>query len=375
MLDQQFFNNSEFAEYLSSTFVLVHADSTEDLGKTLFEKFKIRGTPAVLVLNDQGEEIDRLVGYGPPAAEYRTRLEQAYTGEYTLLALRRAFAENPEDLATVARLARKHKGNYSYDDMAPFVRTLVQRADETAALTLPLGDNHEEINALEFARFMQLYEKPERIPETLADYPESSLRGTAFDLLRREMSRDATREGGFGVAEMLIEQYPDEIPLLSTYISASTQTGYNTERAVELADHLTSLETFEPDSHINPELARLYIKAGLDEKALAVYGEDYIAPFMADDAPTLNGYAWFWALQEKNLDSALQAIQRATEIDPADDNLLDTMSMVQWMMGDHQLALETEQQALEMSGGKNTQYVERIEKIKEDMDKAPASQE
>ncbi len=353
---------------------MIHADSADEFGKTIFDKFGIRGTPTVMVLNAEGEEIDRVVGYGPSAAEFRNELEKAYTGEFTMLALRRAFAENPEDLATVARLARKHQGNYSIDKMAPFVRILIQRADETAALTLPLGDNGEEINALEYARFMQLYEKPELIPETLADYKESSLRGTAFDLLSREMRKEATRDGSFGVAEMLLEQYPDEIPLLSAYIRASTQTGYQTERAVELADHLTSLPSFEPDSHISPDLARLYVKAGLDQKALAVYGEAYIAPFMDEDTGQLNGYAWFWALEEKNLESALKAIQRAAEIDPADDNLLDTMSMVQWMMGDHQAAIATEEKALEMSGGKNTDYQERIDKIKEDIEQDTTSQ-
>jgi tetratricopeptide (TPR) repeat protein len=368
LLDQQFFNNSEFADYLSSTFVLIHADSTEDLGKSLFERFSIRGTPAVMVLNDQGEEIDRVTGYGPPASEYRTQLEAACTGQYTLLALRRAHAENPENLTTVARLARKHQGNYSYDAMAPFIQTLLQRAEESAVLMLPLGENDEETSALEYARFMELYEKPERIPEALADYKESPLRPMAFDRLWREMRKEDTRDESYGMADMLLEQYPDEIPLISTYIRASTQTGINTERAVELADHLTSLPAFEPDSHINPELARLYVKAGMDDKARGIYGEPYIAPFMAENTHELNAYAWFWALEEKNLDSALKAIRRAAEIDPADDNLLDTMSMVQWMMGDHQAAIATEQKALEMSGGKNTDYIARIDKIKVDME-------
>ena len=84
---------------------MIHADSADEFGKTIFDKFGIRGTPTVMVLNAEGEEIDRVVGYGPSAAEFRNELEKAYTGEFTMLALRRAFAENPEDLATVARLA------------------------------------------------------------------------------------------------------------------------------------------------------------------------------------------------------------------------------------------------------------------------------
>jgi len=368
LLDQQFFNGSEFTEYLTGTFVLIHADSVDDFGKTIFEKFGIQGTPTVMVLNDQGEEIDRVVGYGPPAAEFRTLLKEAYTGEHTLLALRTAYEKNPENLTAVARMVHKLQGHYQHDEMAPFVQTLIQRAEESAELVLPLGENDEELNVLEYARFMQLYEKPECISETLADYPESSLREVAYDRLDRDMRREQTREEGFGVAEMLLEQYPDEIPLLSAFVRAATQTGEHTERAVELADHMIALPGFEADTHLNPDLARLYVKAGQVDKALEVYGEAYIAPFMADNTDELNGYAWFWALEEKNLGSAFEAIQRAAEIDPADDNLLDTMSMVQWMMGDHQAAIATEERALTMTDGKNTDYVERIEKIKADLE-------
>ena len=43
-----------------------------------------------------------------------------------------------------------------------------------------------------------------------------------------------------------------------------------------------------------------------------------------DNTSALNGYAWFWALEEKNLKSALNAQLKAVEVDPDDDNLYDT---------------------------------------------------
>ena len=368
MLDQQFFNAPEFKDYLTSTFVMIHADRENELGRSLFEKFAIRSTPTVLLLNADGEEVDRVVGYGPPAAEYRTALEKACTGDQTLLALRTAHRENPGDLLTTARLARKYETQYRAGEMAPLVQALIDGGEASAAITLPYGEDNADVSALEYAAFMQLFEKPELIQNTLAEYPESVMTGTAYGRLERLMRREATRDEYFGVAEALLEDRPDDPALLAAFIRASARTGQQTERAVELADHLTSLESYEPDSHLNPEMARLYVKAGMEDKALAVYGEAYIAPHM-DDSQMLNGYAWFWALEEKNLDHALAAITRAVELDPQDDNLLDTMSMVQWMMGDHEAAIATEEKALEMTGGQNTDYQERIQKIREDMNR------
>lgn len=374
MLDQQFFNAPQFKDYLTETFVMIHADREDEFGKSLFERFSIRGTPTVMVLNADGEEVDRVVGFEPPAVEYRTALEKACTGDQTLLALRTARAANPGDLLATARLARKYHSQYRYDEMAPLVQALLDRGEDAAELPLPYGEEEAEVSALEYAAFLQLYEKPELIGQTLDEYPESAMTTMAYGQLERRMRREATRDDYFGVAEALLENRPDDPGLLAAFIRASVRTGNRVERAVELADRLTSLEDFEPDSQLNPEMARLYVRAGMEDKALAVYGEDFIAPYMTDRPHDLNSYAWFWALEEQNLDSALEAITRAAELDPDDGNLLDTMSMVQWMMGDHEAAIATEEQALEMSGGVNTDYRERIEKIKADMaaDNAPA---
>ena len=70
-------------------------------------------------------------------------------------------------------------------------------------------------------------------------------------------------------------------------------------------------------------------------------------------------------MQEKNLETALACIQRAFDVNPEDDNLLDTMSMVYWKMKEYEKAIETEERAYAMN--QNPGYLERIKQIKEDM--------
>ena len=62
-----------------------------------------------------------------------------------------------------------------------------------------------------------------------------------------------------------------------------------------------------------PMAAQIYIDAGKPEKALAVYGPDYVNQ-NAKSGPALSRYAQFWAQQGTNLDSALgrgQNVDRA----------------------------------------------------------------
>jgi len=100
------------------------------------------------------------------------------------------------------------------------------------------------------------------------------------------------------------------------------------------------------------------------DEALDIYGDAYIREY-SDDPAALNSFAWFWAMQEKNLPSALAVIQRAFEVNPEDDNLLDKMSMVYWKMKEYKKAIETEERADAMNP--NPGYLERIKQIKEDM--------
>ena len=112
-------------------------------------------------------------------------------------------------------------------------------------------------------------------------------------------------------------------------------------------------------------MAKLYINMGRDNEAFEVYGEDYIQNFL-DNASTLNSYAWFWALEGKNLESAGKASQKSIELNPKNHNYWDTLAMIHWKMKKYKKAIEAQEKAIELYP-QNQGYKERLEKIKADM--------
>ncbi|MFC1493529.1 tetratricopeptide repeat protein, partial [candidate division KSB1 bacterium] len=112
-------------------------------------------------------------------------------------------------------------------------------------------------------------------------------------------------------------------------------------------------------------LALLYLKDDNVEKASEMYGEKYVENTEMN-ASAMNSYAWFWAYEESNLDSALRVSKLSLELDDDNPNYWDTLSLVYWKRKEYQKAIEAEETALKYRPDYKP-FLDRIEKIKEDM--------
>ena len=75
-LVQQVFENENYKEFFNSNFILFKATRGEQVYAELRKKFPIRGTPTVIIFDNTGKEIDRIVGYMPPAEQYVEKLKK-----------------------------------------------------------------------------------------------------------------------------------------------------------------------------------------------------------------------------------------------------------------------------------------------------------
>jgi Flp pilus assembly protein TadD len=105
------------------------------------------------------------------------------------------------------------------------------------------------------------------------------------------------------------------------------------------------------------------------DRALAVYGPSALAK-IGDDAMRLNSYAWFWAEQGANLESALSAAQRSIALDDRDWTE-DTLAVVLLGLGRLDEALAAVNKAMAMSSTPS-QYKGTEKKIKDAIEKNKA---
>ena len=113
MLDKQFFGDTKFSSYLNQNFIPIHAVRGQKPGDALYKKYNVRGTPTVLVAMADGTEIDRIIGYGPPADKFKDKIEETYKSENSLLNLTRAFEKDPKNIELIVKLAQKYQRRYN----------------------------------------------------------------------------------------------------------------------------------------------------------------------------------------------------------------------------------------------------------------------
>jgi tetratricopeptide (TPR) repeat protein len=139
----------------------------------------------------------------------------------------------------------------------------------------------------------------------------------------------------------------------------------NTESAEEMMDFAVKLN---PDStYILRSAVTIYVKLDKVEKALNIYGPEYIKNYM-DKSSTLYSYARFWANLGKNLESALEAAKKSVELDP-DAYTWDTLSRVYEKLNNYGEALKAQEKAVELAGDQAQRYQGRIKQLKKVMEK------
>lgn len=366
MLDEQFFGDSRFHSYLSENFILFHAENTEGKGLEQFLAYRVQGTPSVIFLTPDGQEIDRLVGYGSDPDAYLTLIKTMMTSETTLLALKQAFEQNQQDYQVIGQLIRKYVLRRDLDSGQEYLTLALSNPEAAKAAILPPDDFVEEpVSVYEFATYSISSTSLEALESFLAEYPESSLRDRALGNITRFLLTEETNEAAYLAYARLKRQYPLSKALHSAFLRYGERSGKHLDEALACGDFLCG----EPENVDNLHYHRLYCQLLMAndrrDQALLVFGHDY-AQLHWDDANLLNAYAWHWAVRAENLESAEAAAQRSLELEE-NDGTWDTMSMVYWKQGRLELALDAEERALEMAGGSNAGYEEQIAEIKKEL--------
>jgi len=140
----------------------------------------------------------------------------------------------------------------------------------------------------------------------------------------------------------------------------------NEEKAVEMMELALKID---PDRWYNfRTAAQNYMLLGKKDQALEVFGPEFAAE-NKDNASMLNSYAWFWASQGENLESALDAAKKSVQLQGAYYNW-DTLATVYQSMKKPEEALEAEEKAYETADDQiKARYKAKIDQIKKEIEK------
>jgi tetratricopeptide (TPR) repeat protein len=369
LLVQQFFEVEQYAQYINEKFIPFYVDTEDPWGAGLENFYEIGGGPSIAIIQSDGSLYDILTSYSDGEAEfYLERVNISLKGENAYATLKARHERNPDDLRIKFQLAQKHADMWQGRKAVQLAVEILEKSDEAKTIDVTLEEGAPPINLYEYARYgaglgeMWQTQSTEPLEKFRMDFPESILMDRVYnDLARAYLDLPASDEGDL-FFEDLVARYPDNFEMLRRALRYRIVTKSKLDKAENLA--LTMVEMHPESDDIRRDAAEILILKNKEKEALEIYGNDFIQTLM-DKPNDMNSYAWFWALKETNLESALIAAQKAVDLS-GDPNIMDTLSMVYWKMGEPEKAIQIEEEAYKMNP--NPAYQERIKEIRKKME-------
>jgi thioredoxin-related protein len=319
-LEKDVFSQAAAGETMKA-FVNVSVDAEKGEGVELAKRYGARGFPTLVVVDSDGAEIDRVVGYRK-LDEFNNEMARILRGEGTLPALKKAWSDAPADIETGLKYAAKAANSDANVAELVFL-DLTERSKD-------IGDRPLQAKVL--------------------------LERAAF-FAGREASRHETAAR---LAELLVMDYADTPAaehagarlgraFLSTTPARATAF-LNTARAAAKT----------PADRLAIERTAVAVHKNAMAAALARQGEA-----AGDDPEALNDVAWTCFESRLNVKKAVQWARTAVEKSKRAPHILDTLANLLWITGAHEEALQVETEAAEHAeGAMKKEFVANVAKWK-----------
>ena len=106
-LDADTFSDERVIAFAKQNLISKKIDAEKGTGPEQKKKYRVKGYPTILFLDNQGVEIDRIVGYRPPE-EFLNELNRIKNGENTISEILARYKQNKKHYPTQINLAEKY---------------------------------------------------------------------------------------------------------------------------------------------------------------------------------------------------------------------------------------------------------------------------
>lgn len=257
-------------KYASENFISykLNVDSTQN--RPLAERYNIRSIPAFVFVDEDGNEIDRIVGYMPPA-EYLAEMTRIRNGINTVPDLSQRLVDDPDNLDLLVTLAGKIETMSGLKAAISYWEELFtkENADET----------QRSIAGLKMALY---HAQENNDPETLVSFVNNEtnveILPKAYDALRKFYAKakdvDAEADTYRRYVDFMSGTKKETASFYNGYAWRMTQLERNLPNALERIDQALALMTDDDGpreiAQIKDTKAEVLWKMGRIDDAVAV---------------------------------------------------------------------------------------------------------
>ncbi len=284
----------------------------------MYKKYKVLGTPFLLFLDGDGNEVDWIYGYSAPPAKFHEKVLKVQRGEETFRVLSAKLSNDPKNVPLMMQVARKHESRFVNDKAMALYKEVLALDPEGRAGTTDY--NETAVPCADYADFQialadgNKAEDPAPFLAFAARRPASPLAREAYRRCSYLFLSGKSKDEAFKFFEDGLAKFPNDPLLTFYYLQRIVRDRDNLDRGIALAREAGLNSSL---SNMIPRLAaQIRVLKGDADSAEAAYGPDYIDGFLSTTVSSLQNYAQFWAGQKKNMDSALRAVDLAMALQP-----------------------------------------------------------
>jgi tetratricopeptide (TPR) repeat protein len=278
----------------------------------------VRGTPYLLFLDGDGNEVDWIFTYQPPPAKFHEKVQKVLKGEDTFRALNARLQADPTNVPLLVQVGQKYETRFLMERALPLYQEVLALDPDGRAGTTDY--NGADVPCVDYADL--------RLSLDAADKARDPAPGLAFAARRPSspLARDAyrsvsfyflsgkTKDEAFKFFEDGLARFPGDPLLTFYYLQRIVRERDNLDRGIALAREMR-LAASVADS-VQRLTAQMQMLKGDQESAESAYGPDYVDGRISGAVNALQSYAQFWAGQKKNVPSAVRAMELAMSLEP-----------------------------------------------------------
>ncbi len=251
--------------FSKKNFISIKYNANEEEGHTYYEQFNCEAVPSLIYVDGDGNEVDRIIGFLPPA-EYLQRIQDIRSNRYTLSDYLNRFESGEVNADIVAGIATKYEER-GEDDLAREYYTILIKdyAD-------PQSDYYQR-GLFFLAGFAFETGHSMALNTFIVSNPDSPYVEDAYYKMLRYYKKKENTEGELSVFKDMLTQYPNDPGMLNSYAWRMTELEMNLEDALVKARRAVELSADNPQSMANiidTEAEVLYLLNRFEEAIEAI---------------------------------------------------------------------------------------------------------
>ena len=218
-------------------------DANDEEARKIFDDYNCKGVPHLLIVDDKGNEVDRIIGYLPPS-EYLARIQDIRNNKYTLNDYLAQYENGNANAELIAGIAMKYEDRGNSENAKEFYLILIKDYPDPTSEQYQRGTYFLASDAFKNGI-------PMALNAYIASFPESPFIEDAFYSMAYHYADKEMKEDELKVYTQMIEKLPENSNVLNSYAWRMAELEINLEDALIKVKRAVELSADNPNGQAN----------------------------------------------------------------------------------------------------------------------------